>query len=42
MKVGYARASTTDQMLENQVSRLAETGCVPATNNRCLGEKQSL
>ena len=27
MKVGYARVSTTDQSLENQMSRLAETGC---------------
>ena len=27
MKVGYARVSTTDQSLENQISRLAETGC---------------
>ena len=27
MKVGYARVSTTDQSLENQISRLAEIGC---------------
>ena len=27
MKVGYARVSITDQSLENQMSRLAETGC---------------
>ena len=27
MKVGYARVSTKDQTLENQISRLAETGC---------------
>ena len=27
MKVGYARVSTKDQTLKNQISRLAETGC---------------
>ena len=27
MKVGYARVSTTNQSLKNQISRLAETGC---------------
>ena len=27
MKVGYVRVSTTDQSLENQISRLAESGC---------------
>ena len=27
MKVGYARVSTIDQTLEDQISRLAVSGC---------------
>lgn len=40
MKIGYARVSTTDQNLENQIAQLEEAGCSKVFEEKISGAKK--
>ena len=40
MKIGYARVSTKDQTLQNQLDRLAKTGCEKYFQEKISGAKK--